>query len=287
MAIRSVVPTSERAGLLEAIADTLDDLIVVVDADGTIVLANVAWERASGSVAGCGPGSNYLVACRDVSGPDADAIESLRALLSGRGGAFEHLYPCQAPDGPVRWFRLIARPMAVAGGRGALLLHRDVSDEMLHRGTLADAAAAGARRDTRTQELAALGALPADALPVSAALSGNEPLAAVAPREVDEAVRRYRALLDAAVEQRTYLGAAQPDGPLRELAALLGALRAGPRDVTGIHLRVMAALVEGKESAALDLYAEEARLLLVRVMGYLLAYYRAGALQRPAPPNPS
>ena len=107
---------------------------VVIDHEGTILLANAAWRR-SGVVDGGGAavevGANYLRACDAAIGTaddvDGRAVgEGLRGVLTGRRGRFDHTYRCDVPGGAARWIQLTALPV---GSRvtGARVTHVDVT----------------------------------------------------------------------------------------------------------------------------------------------------------------
>jgi two-component system, chemotaxis family, CheB/CheR fusion protein len=77
--------------------------IAVLDADGTIVTTNAAWDRfalQNGSASGltaCGPGRNYLAACRGATGREArqaaDVAQGIGDVLAGRRPEFRLEYP--------------------------------------------------------------------------------------------------------------------------------------------------------------------------------------------------
>ncbi|MCS7003366.1 MAG: hypothetical protein NZ518_11005, partial [Dehalococcoidia bacterium] len=65
---------------------------------------------------------------------------------------------------------------------------------------------------------------------------------------------------------------------LRDLAAELGFLSAGPRDVIALHTTVMKRLLPTLSRHRAEATAEEGRLALLELMGALLSYYRRQAL---------
>lgn len=112
---------------LEAVFDQSRDLIVMLDHNGTIVLANEAWRRgaerrgASGATTGCGV--NYLDVCERS---DAGLVAAgVRDVLRSVRQRFEFDYPCPSPTGD-SWWALEVVAFGTPGG-GAVLTHIDVT----------------------------------------------------------------------------------------------------------------------------------------------------------------
>lgn len=97
--------------VMDSVPDVLPGNLCLVDAHGTIIEVNEAWERfvqAHGvSPAAAGPGCNYLEVCRHAAGPSSDAAAAfatnLQALLRGERANFEIKY-FYHEDGEARWF---------------------------------------------------------------------------------------------------------------------------------------------------------------------------------------
>jgi DNA-binding NarL/FixJ family response regulator len=104
------------------------------------------------------------------------------------------------------------------------------------------------------------------------------PLRLVRPDLFEEYRARYARLLDLSLEQQAYKINHQTSGDLREIGESLGALAARPRDVLDIHTAVMRERARGSQSARLQAYVSESRLLLVELMGHLSMVYRRQAL---------
>jgi DNA-binding response OmpR family regulator len=135
--------------------------------------------------------------------------------------------------------------------------------------------AAKQRRTRQSRELRALDRLsqPRGATATARAY-GVEPLRRAVPGRFDELVRRYEGLLDAALEERTYK--VDPGSPdvLRALADDLGFLRAGPRDILDLHTTALKNKLAGAVPRRAQAYVEEARLMVLELMGHLVRYYR-------------
>lgn len=84
----------------------------------------------------------------------------------------------------------------------------------------------------------------------------------------------YEDLLDRAVEQRTYRLEDRVTASVRELAGELGAMRAGPRLVVEIHAEAIKGRIAQQTPQRAAAILEEGRLLLVRLLGALVQYYR-------------
>ncbi len=114
-------------GVAAAALDQSHDLIVVLDGDGAIVLANAAWrasaDRRGASAATTGLGVNYLEVCE--RGDAAAVAAGIRAVLAGDLPRFEADYPCHSPleDG---WYTvevlLLGEP-----GTGVVVTHIDIT----------------------------------------------------------------------------------------------------------------------------------------------------------------
>jgi PAS domain S-box-containing protein len=111
--------------------------VAVLDAAGNIVAVNTAWQRfarANGALptVQVGAGLNYLAVCeRATKAGDplaAQALEGVRAVLSGARSEFELEYPCHAPSQP-RWYRM----RAARAGTGAVVSHTDITHQRIGR----------------------------------------------------------------------------------------------------------------------------------------------------------
>lgn len=129
------LPAAPAAAVLKGALDALDSHIALVDAQGTILFVNVAWQRfgaANGALAS-DVGRNYLTVCDqaaqagDPLAPDVAA--SLRALLAGERAAFVLTYPCPTPECE-RWFRLQGTAFVYEGALYAVLQHDDTTPQM-------------------------------------------------------------------------------------------------------------------------------------------------------------
>ncbi len=94
------------------------------------------------------------------------------------------------------------------------------------------------------------------------------------PEVFQQFILRYAELLDLALDQRAFKVDHHLSDKLRALSKRLGQLRAGPRDLVEIHSKALKKKVAGSTPNRKQAAAEEGRLLLLELMGYLTTYYR-------------
>ncbi len=111
--------------------------------------------------------------------------------------------------------------------------------------------------------------------PITSQLYGNLDLRERWPDAFRELVRRYAALLEQAVEERTYrvLHSTLVED-LRALANDVATLRGGPRDVVEIHVSSLQSAMDRAPSERSRIYLEEGRILVLELMGFLAGFYR-------------
>lgn len=122
------------AGLVLAL-DVLQDHVVLLDHEGRIVHANVAWQRFAldnGDEDTDWVGVDYVAASTapTVRAGIPDPIsEGVREVLLGRRRSFACEYDCHAPD-EMRWFRLSVT-RAQLPGIGAIVTHTDITGQRM------------------------------------------------------------------------------------------------------------------------------------------------------------
>lgn len=117
-----------------------------------------------------------------------------------------------------------------------------------------------------------------DGTSVTAGLYGSHPLRGAVPDVFEELKEEYAMVLDLALEQQTYKVEHSIGERLRRLAARLGFLKAGPRDVVELHYAVLKQKSATTPAPRLHAYLDEARVRLLELMGDLVSYYRAQSL---------
>lgn len=89
---------------------------------------------------------------------------------------------------------------------------------------------------------------------------------------------RYQQLLGLAVEERILRADHRIASNVRELAGEMRAAEAQPADVIGVHLDALKATLAAAPEPKHQVLVEEARLMVLQLMGFLLDAYRADAL---------
>lgn len=109
---------------------------------------------------------------------------------------------------------------------------------------------------------------------VTAQVFGVVPLRKGFQSTFDELVHRYGELMDLALEQRAYKIEHKISEELCAIGEQIGLLKGGPRDVVELHSRTLNNKTNGTTPLKAQAYAEEGRLLVLELMGYLASYYR-------------
>jgi DNA-binding response OmpR family regulator len=94
------------------------------------------------------------------------------------------------------------------------------------------------------------------------------------PGEFSGLVKKYTEIIEKAIEQRMYKTDRDNSHPTTELAARLGFLKAGARDIIDIHREALHHIVNNNSSKRAFYLKEESRIVLLEVMGYVLNFYR-------------
>ena len=139
----------------------------------------------------------------------------------------------------------------------------------------AEARASAARIEQLERELHSLEqfAVPPEAA-ITAHAFGLKSLSQAAPDTFNNLVERYVSLMDLALEQRAYKVEHNISEGLRSLSEEIGFVNGGPRDVVDIHGTALRIQTKDGTSQKSQAYAEEGRLMVLELMGYLASYYR-------------
>jgi CheY-like chemotaxis protein len=90
----------------------------------------------------------------------------------------------------------------------------------------------------------------------------------------DQCVSEYRAAVTKAMEELSFKVPKEVPDHMRGLANKLGEMHAGPKDIIDIHTSAIKQLCKGKSTSIEQAITDEARILLIQLMGYICRYYR-------------
>ncbi len=107
------------------------------------------------------------------------------------------------------------------------------------------------------------------------------------PESFERFVRTYEKLLVQSLDEAGFQTAQEVPDLTRGLAHDLGDLHAGPKDVIDIHTAALKRAVERASKHRELAITEEARILLVQLMGFLVLHYRNAQTDRPRLQKPS
>jgi len=127
--------THSRFDREQALLDAMSENAVLLDSNGTILLANNAWKifarENGGDEKSCGISKNYLEMCNDGSEESVVIKAGLLSILEGKKEKFQYLYPCHSPTHN-RWF-IVTITLFCSEKNGALLTHNNVTHLIEHQ----------------------------------------------------------------------------------------------------------------------------------------------------------
>lgn len=117
--------------------------------------------------------------------------------------------------------------------------------------------------------------IPEPQTSVTAQAYGQKSLRESGSETYHDAVKQYEVVLNQALEERAFkIDHGLPE-KLRTLATLLGDQRAMPRDVVELHSEVLTSITKNITPAKSAAFNEEARYLLIALLGNLCSWYRS------------
>jgi DNA-binding response OmpR family regulator len=90
----------------------------------------------------------------------------------------------------------------------------------------------------------------------------------------EQFVVEYQFALTKSLEEITFKGPQEVPDQMRVLANKLGELQAGPKDIIDIHTLALTRVCNGKAKSVEQAFTDEARIMVVQLMGYMCRYYR-------------
>jgi PAS domain S-box-containing protein len=122
----------------QAILDSMDVMMALLDPDGTICVVNEAWRRraqafcTADQLERTGIGMNYLEVCRQARGACSEeapeALAGIQAVLQGTQPSFTMEYPCFSAT-QHNWYLMSVTPLPQ--NRGAVTAHIDITERIL------------------------------------------------------------------------------------------------------------------------------------------------------------
>ncbi len=255
--------TYERR-LAEALLETSGALVAILDPDGRILRVN----RRCSEITGFGDAELLGASIYDlVPTEEHDEVKRVSdELLAGNfpNSHENHWITTEGERRLVAWSNTVIRE----GGRitGIVATGIDITDRERSR----------LRRIEQLEgELSRLGAYAGgDSTAITGGLYGQASLSGGCPDEFGEMLETYKGILTDALEQRMYKVDHGVRSRLQALAQCLGRLAAGPRDVVELHVQVLKEMTAGTSSARSQALNDEARLIALELMGYLVTEYR-------------
>lgn len=124
------------------------------------------------------------------------------------------------------------------------------------------------------QEIETLEKMGSPTAMVTARAYGLERLSESSPDTFQTLLEQYAELIEQSIEERKLRVDKKTSQALRVMAQRLGFLRASPRDVVELHVAAMK-MTRPLKMTTSYVVVEEARLMLIELMGSLAAYYRS------------
>lgn len=249
--------------ILDAIAHELGDGVCATDRAGNLILFNDALEALTGLRRADVIGRPLKLALpfriADPARP-TDLAEALAEALAGgsRRGSDGFLDGARGYPVPVGYALTPVRD----GGSvvGAALVVLDLRAIRRAEAAEREARSAAQQADALRRELSGL----REVAPGPAGRAGDT--AALAPG--------YAALLERALDERTYHGGRGVSAEVRTLAERLGDAGAGPREVIELHTIALQSRQVTLSPPRWRSLVEESRVVLLELMGGLVLYYR-------------
>lgn len=123
----------------QAVLDSLDDHIAILDSEGKIIAVNMAWKNYTNAecdhcIQRSKIGGNYIEACKLAAQKEkrlSRVYHNLRLVLEGEKPKYSIEYPCRAESG-MRWYLLTVKPVKASGRlSGAIVTHTDITRRKL------------------------------------------------------------------------------------------------------------------------------------------------------------
>lgn len=251
---------------------SVNDILIVADSDGLIRESSRSFEKLFGKSA-----DELKDRCLKnlVYSDDQDIWEtSFRKALAG----------IIVPSFEIRFLthnkKIASAEINLSGttlgdlstGKGVLIIAKDLSQLRLMESEFLNGDAR--TRNERNREISSWTRLSEtrtsetmNSYEVSAFLGNN-------PELLGKMIAAYRNIIEKAIEQRIYKTSEDSSLSRKNFANELGFFKARPKDLIYIHSEIFKEVLNLKNPKKISLYHEEARIILLEIMGYLASYYR-------------
>ena len=210
----------------------------------------------------------------DLSLPDSHGLDTLTKLQAQGSGVPTVVLTGRVDEASgVEAVRMGAQDYLVKGQVDRNVLVRTLR-YAIERHRLKEELAQARQREQWTRELHSLEQFSlSSATAVTAQSLGLALLRESRPVSFDELVQHYGTLIERALEQRAYKVEHNVSEGLRALAEQIGTLNASARDVVEIHTTALQRKLDGIAPQEAEACAEEARYLVLELMGCLATFY--------------
>lgn len=271
-------------------ADLLPQILLILDSNSKIVTSNNAWESFLSEMikfdtgTSC-HGKDFFCLFSQIVDGNSHTVEAARsgyqAVIEGKLPTFDLEYQCKKQE--PRWFlmRMVAAPLD--SGAGIIITHNDIT-QLIRTTVLAGkllethGSPDQFEFDTESEELRLLGAYTHLAsTSVTAKFFGQISINKSYPTLFKRLVDDFDMLAGNAVEKQIYK--TEPEDRVSKtdvttLSEKMGALNSGPRDVIEVYLAALKNKSEKASPAEMAAYVDEAKLLVLELMGHLVSFYR-------------
>lgn len=284
--------------MLNGLLNALPDGVLLLSPQLTVTAVNqklLAWTHSeAGSLVGQARQGETAVALSNLWANGDEIDGAITAVYEQK--AFDRtlsgwLQASRAEAATPRWVTWQTQP--IYDGEqlaGWLELYRDLTDYkqlQMEYEALQQTTAEWQQMEERTAvaQARASQSLEKMSAPLAASLTagfyGQRPLHDSEPDLFRQFVAQYQHILHQAIEARLYKTEFNPTQHLQQLAEQLGQLWVRSRDVVELHMVALQARQAQNSPTQQIIYADEGRLLLLELIGFLAAHYRNHALGRP------
>jgi PAS domain S-box-containing protein len=252
---------SQERNRLASIVEYSDDVIISVDIEGRVV----SWNRAAERIFGITSATAQQQPVTDLIPLQQPGVlhEALRTVAHDQVAIHLNTLPAFQKEREIHLVITLS-PIKSRGKQltGISLIGRDMSEQV--RSTKIQSREREALEKYSGRQKSS----------ITAETFGLSTLSKTKPQLFSQLVLEYQHALQQALQNRLYRIENPVSYHLRYIAEELGQAGGGPRDVTKIHLTALKNVSAEQPLPRIQAYADEGRLLIIELMGYLASYYR-------------